>query len=137
MNWWMMIAGMLSLATAAVHVFLGGPEVHAPVQSSESLALEVRATMAVVWHGITAVLLLSGATKIYAALSGRVSAVVVFIAAQYLAFVALFVGYGLAHFGSLWVLPQWTLFAVIVGFVGLGLKYPTRQGGHGRSQVTA
>lgn len=126
MNWWMMIAGMLSLVTAAIHVYLGGPEVHAPVQSSESLASDVRATMAVVWHGITAILLLSGATKIYAARSGRIGAVVVFIAAQYLAFVALFAGYGLSRFGSLWVLPQWTLFAVILGFIGLGLKYPTR-----------
>ena len=137
MNWWMMIAGMLSLVTAAVHVFLGGPEVNAPVQSSESLARDVRATTAVVWHGITAILLLSGAAKVYAACSGRIRSAVVLIAAQYVALVALFAWYSLSQFGSLWVLPQWTLFTVILGFVGLGLKYPARHRGHGTSQIAS
>ena len=120
-----MIGGILSLATAAIHLFLGGPEVHAPIQSNDGLSPEVRATMAVVWHGVTAVLLLSGAVNIYAAYSGRMRSAVALIAAQYLALAALFVGYGFVRFGSLWVMPQWTLFIVLVGLVGMGLRHPT------------
>lgn len=129
MNWWMMTAGVLSLLTAAIHVFLGGPEVNAPVQFSEGLALEVRATTAVVWHGITAMLILSGLSKIYAARSGQIGSAVFLVATQYVALAALFIGYGLANFGNLWVLPQWTLFVSILGFVGLGVKYPGRRNG--------
>lgn len=122
MNWWITTSGMFSLVTAAIHVFMGGPEVNAPVQSSDALAPEVRATMAVVWHAITAILVLSGYVKIYAGYSGRMRSTVVFIAAQYIALTVLFMALGFSRFGSLWALPQWSLFVVILGCLGMGLR---------------
>ena len=122
MNWWIFASGLLSLTTAAVHVFLGGPEVHLPVQANDGLTLEVRAVMAVVWHGISAILILSGVAKIYSACTGQIRSAIAFIAAQYLALAALFIGYGAIRFGSLLVIPQWTLFVVILATLGLGLR---------------
>lgn len=131
MNWWFLAAGSLSLVTAAVHMLLGGPEIHLPVQASEDLSREVRAVMAVVWHGVSAILSLSGAATIYAACTGKLKSTVVFIAAQHAALAALFIGYGFVRFGSLLVIPQWTLFFVIVVLTGLGLRPWSRNPGAG------
>jgi hypothetical protein len=106
-------AGCLSLFTTAVHVFLGGPEIHEPLLASDASEL-VRAVGSVVWHAITAILFLNSLALFHAARNPIVARpLAALICVQYVAFTVLFIGYGLARFGSVFVMPQWTGFLVM------------------------
>ena len=122
MNKPLLAASCVSLLTFCVHVFLGGPEIHEPLLASDAPDL-VRAVASVVWHAISAMLFLNSVALLYAARSAvHARPLVLLIVAQYAAFVALFTGYGLARFGSIFVMPQWTGFLVmaLLGLWGIG-----------------
>ncbi len=114
------IAGGLFVATAAIHAFVGGPEVNAPVQGS-GLDPLVRAVSAVVWHALTALFVVFGVALLWTA--RRPSAALVWVVlAVSLAFVGLFLGVGIAALGSVWPMPQWVLFGGIAGVLVWGVR---------------
>jgi hypothetical protein len=113
MNKPLFAAACLSVFTFGVHVFLGGPEIHVPLLASNASEL-VRAVGSVVWHAVSALLLLNSLALFYAAGNPSMAKpLVMLVVLQYLSFVALFTGYGLARFGSITVMPQWTGFLIM------------------------
>lgn len=122
MSRWLLAAGILSLATTGIHLFAGGPDVHVPLlASSPSPLLQIYVSL--LWHATSAVLLINSLALLFAAIDRRyrvplAGAVIL----QYLAYAALFVGYGLAYLGSLWSTPQWVAFILMAGFAAIGAR---------------
>ena len=130
MNKPLFAAACLSIFTFGVHVFLGGPEIHEPLLASNASDL-VRAVGSVVWHAISALLLLNSLALFYAAgKSNAARPLVILVVLQYLSFVALFTGYGLARFGSVTIMPQWTGFLIMSALAlwGIGAAKGGKQG---------
>ncbi len=130
MNKWMLTAAGLLFLTTGVHVFLGGPEIHVPIQESD-LHPAVRAVGAVVWHAVTVMLLVFGAGCAWLARNPNAPMAWLMIATQ-LGFVGLFIGYGMALLGNLTVMPQWIIFGLISAIMAMGIrvdKAPSRRGG--------
>lgn len=106
-------AATLSALTCAVHIVYGGAKVHRPVLTSNAPRL-AQGVISVVWHGITALLLLNAVALLYAAQDpGRAKPMALLIAAQYFAAAALSFIYGILGFGSVLVMPHWTAFLVM------------------------
>lgn len=120
MNKWMMIASGLLFLTTGVHVFLGGPEIHVPIQESD-LNPAVRAVGAVVWHGVTVVLLVFGVGCAWLARNPNTPMAWLMIVTQ-LGFVGLFMGYGMVLLGNLTVMPQWIIFGLISAVIAMGIR---------------
>lgn len=112
-------AAGLFLATAAIHAFMGGPEINAAVQGSDLHPL-VRAVSAVVWHALTALFVVFGGAMAWAAWHSA-RAVVVTVLAVNLSFVGLFLAIGIVALGTVWPMPQWVLFGAISGLMVWGL----------------
>ncbi len=113
MNKPLFAAACVSVFTFGVHVSLGGPEIHAPLLASNASDL-VRAVGSVIWHAVSALLFLNSLALFYASTKpSTAKPLVLLVVFQYLSFVALFTGYGLARFGSVTVMPQWTGFLVM------------------------
>jgi hypothetical protein len=130
MNKPLFAAACLSVFTFGVHVFLGGPEIHEPLLASDASEL-VRAVGSVVWHAVSALLLLNSLALFYASRNPSMAKpLVLLIVFQYLSFVALFTGYGLLRFGSVTVMPQWTGFLVMSALAlwGIGSGYGAKRG---------
>jgi len=122
MNRWILAAAIVSMLTFFIHVFGGGPEIHVPVLES-SLSIELKAVLSVVWHGVSAMLLInSGALLVAARSSDYRLPLVALVSAQNLAFAVLFVFYGLAHLGTLLLMPQWLIFLALTGLSLAGLR---------------
>lgn len=112
-------AGAVFLATAGIHALMGGPEINAPIQSS-TLDPLVRAVSAVVWHSLTALFGVLGVALLWVARHRNVTLAIAALAVS-LSFVGLFIWAGVALLGSIWPMPQWTLFAVIAVLTLWGL----------------
>jgi len=119
MNYWILAATALSALLLVAHVFGGGKEVHVPMLES-GLNRLLKAYTSVIWHAITAILAIGTGALLWAAL-GRGSGMALVIALQYLAFVGLFLAYGISRLKSVWVMPQWTAFLLISTLTGVGL----------------
>jgi hypothetical protein len=121
---WFIAAGVLSAATAAIHVFAGAPEVMYPLLAAE-LPLVVKGVADVLWHHVTGLLLLATGASLWAAWQRpwRLP-VLILIGGQYLLIAVLFVGFGLAWFGSVWPMPQWVLFSLMLVLMGVGSRQP-------------
>lgn len=113
------IAGGLYLATAAIHAFMGGPEINAPIQASELHPL-IRAISAVIWHALTALFVVFGVALLWTARNGN-RALSVTILAVTVAFVALFLGIGIVLMGTVGAMLQWVLFGAIAAALVWGL----------------
>lgn len=70
MNAWMMTAAVLSLVTAAVHVFAGGRDVARPMLASCDLHAIPKFTNYYCWHMVTMILVVMAAAFVYAAMIG-------------------------------------------------------------------
>jgi hypothetical protein len=122
MNRLLLAASLLAAATAAIHAFVGGNDIAAPLLGS-SLADEPRLTLYAVWHMATAALALSavalfaGAMPRYA-VAGR--SMVFFVSALWLAFGAVFLIVAATQPGTglYFKLPQWVLL-LPVGLLGV------------------
>ena len=122
MNRWLLAAGALSLVTTGIHLFAGGPEVHVPLLASSPSPL-LQTYVSLLWHATSTILLINSLVLVFAAVDGRyrrplAGAVIV----QYLAYAALFIGYGVAYLGSLWTTPQWAAFIVMAGLAAIGAR---------------
>lgn len=114
-------AGILTILYCGVHVFAGGPEIHDPALASELDPL-VKGVFSVVWHAITAMMLLNGLALIWLARDKRQTGSGWLVVAQFTAFAVLFIAYGLARFGDLSTMPQWSGFLVISAIAAWGLR---------------
>jgi len=115
---WTRIAAALMALTFFIHVFAGGPEVHAPLQ--EALADQgLAAFAAVLWHAVTVVLavLTMGLWVLARRHDPALEAV---LSAIQLGFALLFVVYGLTRLGSLAPMPQWIIFLAIPALTRFG-----------------
>lgn len=110
MNKPMLSAAILMLVTFLVHTFVGGPEIQTPIFES-TLAADVKAISIVVWHMITVTLAGFTLALFYLA-KNRNPALAGILSALMLAYAALFLGYGLARFGDVTTMPQWTFFVL-------------------------
>ena len=98
---------------------MGGPEVHLPIQQSE-LSLELRALSAVLWHAVTVILTIFAIAAFFSARRKNADLGIIMIAVQ-VGFAGLFVYYGLALLGTLWLMPQWIIFLAISVVMGIGV----------------
>ncbi len=107
-NRWMASASAMMGVTVLVHVFVGGPEIHVPVQAS-TLDPVVRGVSAVLWHGMTALLAICAVALAWLARHRNRPLEWVLIALQ-VSFAGLFLWVGAAQLGDLWPMPQWIIF---------------------------
>lgn len=105
-----LLAAILMVGTCAIHAFVGGPEVHGPIQASDLPPL-LRAVSAVVWHGVT-VILAAFALALFWMARHPNKPMAVLIIGVLLGFAALFFTYGLSAMGNVWDMPQWIIFLV-------------------------
>ena len=111
MNGWLLTAGGIAAATTLIHATAGGRSIVRPLLGS-AVAAEPKRTLHVVWHMVTADLLLSSLALLALAFTAAPStALVLFIAAQYLAYAVVFLIITLAADWPrpLLQLPQWML----------------------------
>ena len=114
-------AGIQTILYCGVHVFAGGPEIHVPILQSELDPL-VKGVGSVVWHAITAFMLLNGLALMWLATKSGQEAMGWLVVAQFTAFAGLFIAYGLARFGDVFTMPQWIGFLVISAIAAWGLR---------------
>jgi hypothetical protein len=103
------LAALILVAAFAVHTFVGGPEVYAPLQTA-GLDPVLTAILSTVWHVVTATLALIALAALWLIRAPN-APLAALITAFTLAYAALFLFYGLARFGDVLTLPQWTIFA--------------------------
>ena len=113
-----LVAAVLTAATFCIHVFSGGPEIHRPIQNS-ALAPILRCISAVLWHGISIVLLVFALALAWMAWHPNLPLAVTMIVIQ-LGFAGLFLYYGLRITGSVWPAPQWVIFIGLSGLIAWG-----------------
>jgi hypothetical protein len=107
------IAGILSLATAVLHAWGGGVEFHKPMLAGGS-SDKLKTGFSVIWHEVTTMLVFNG-IALLAAVRNPVlgQGMIWLVLLQFLAFAFLFMFYGRRRLKTFWVLPQWTIFAVL------------------------
>lgn len=114
-------SGVLSLGLTALHIFGGGQSVHVPALESDATDL-VKAFVSVVWHGVTANLLICSVMLLMAAWAETYRTVLTsLVIANYLAFAGLFLFYGVTRLGTVFLMMPWTIFLLIVVVAGIGL----------------
>lgn len=120
-SYWVATAGALSLALTLVHVIGGGADVHGPILDS-ALDETLKGFVSVVWHMITACMLLSSAMLLTAACCpSKRSILTLIVIVQYGLFTMIFLFYGVVRFGSVFVMPPWIGFAIITALATIGL----------------
>ena len=124
-----LVAGaLLFLATAAIHVFIGGPEINTPIQNAP-LDPVVRSVSAVIWHALTALFVVLGGALAWSARTPNRPLLATILAIN-LSIVGLFLGFGMMALGSIWPMPQWTLFLAISVCILLGMRSELRRMPH-------
>ncbi len=121
-NPWLATAAALSWLTMAVHVWGGGVDVHTPLLAAEVPDL-LRVYISVLWHFVTAVLILGSTVLTAAAVRPAAYAGAAWLMlGQYGAIAGLFAGYGFGYLKSLWPTPQWSIFLAILALAATGLR---------------
>jgi len=122
MNKWLMIAGVLSSLVFLLHLIGGEVGVHQPLLSDVGSA-ENRAFSSVLWHFVSAALLINTAALFIAATNVAAGKPLVWLViAQYAAFAAIFLFYGVTRLGTVMIMPQWILFIIILVPTWLGIR---------------
>lgn len=115
-----LIAAALFAGAAALHAFMGGPEINRPIQLAD-LEPTVRSTSAVVWHFVTALALVMSGALVWLSRNPNRPVTVVVMAVN-ACFVLTFWTVGWAAFGSLWTMPQWSIFMTIAVVMAWGMR---------------
>ncbi|MEO9460461.1 MAG: hypothetical protein ABJE63_03110 [Lentilitoribacter sp.] len=115
------IAGVLSLVLTAIHVFGGGADVHGPILAS-GLDNILKGFSSVVWHAVTANLLLCSFMLLYASYNKAIQTpFTLIVIAHFLAYAGLFIFYGLSRFDTLFVMMPWIAFLFISAVATIGI----------------
>lgn len=121
-SWWFVAAAAASLITSAVHVLAGTPEIMSPLLAS-NLPPVVKGVFDVMWHQITALLLIgSAAALVAAALPAWRLPVAVLIGGHFALIAVLFLVLGAMWFSSPWPMPQWVLFGAMAILLLIGCR---------------
>ena len=115
---WTRLAAALMGATVLIHVFAGGPEVHAPLQAAlpdPGLA----AFAALLWHAVTVVLIVL-AYGLWVLAGRRDPALEITLSGVQIGFAGLFLFYGLTRLGTVWDMPQWLIFLALPALTRFG-----------------
>jgi hypothetical protein len=114
-------ASCLSLILTGIHVFGGGPDVHVPLLESDA-SETVKGFASVVWHSVTAALLLCSGMLLIAAMQEKYRSVLTWLVIVYYStFAGLFLFYGIVRLGTIFLMLPWIGFVVIVAVAFLGL----------------
>ena len=107
------LAALILGATTAIHVFLGGPEVYAPLwDAAPDRTLQLYT--ALLWHFVTAFFILSALGMGWAARAPAARRQTVLgVTALTLAMGGLFFALGLTLLGEPWTAPQWIICLLI------------------------
>jgi hypothetical protein len=121
-SWWFVGAGAVSLTTSALHVLGGTGEILAPLLAS-NLPTAVKSVFDVMWHQITALLLVGGCAALIAAVrpAWRLP-VAVLIGGHYAIITILFLALGAIWFSSPWPMPQWVFFGAVSVLLVIGSR---------------
>jgi hypothetical protein len=121
-SWWFLAAAAVSLITSAIHVLAGTPEIMSPLLAS-SLPPVVKSVVDVMWHQITALLLIgSGASLVASARPAWRLPVAILIGGQFALIAVLFLALGAMWFSSPWPMPQWVLFGGMAALLLVGYQ---------------
>lgn len=115
-----LFAGLMTALTFLVHVFVGGPELYAPLRAS-ALSIVSLSTWSVVWHFVSVQLLLLAAALFYLT-RNRNAGLFNFVLATTIGFALLFIGYGIIDLRSVLLMPQWIAFVVVAGLMLWGRR---------------
>lgn len=115
------IASILSFGLSALHVVGGGQSILVPALESDASNL-VKAFISVSFHGVTVNLILCSVMLFIAAISETHRTVLIsLVIADYLAYVGLFLYYGVTQLGTVFLMLPWICFLFIVGVSAIGL----------------
>ena len=119
-NWWFLAAALLSLATFAVHLFVGGTEAARPLLAAETVDEIARFTLYYAWHIVSiTILAMALAFGLLALMPTRDRLLGWFVTGGAFAFAALDL-FIIARFSlSAVTFGQWIAFALI-GVLGIG-----------------
>lgn len=126
-----MCAGLLALFTAAIHTFVGTPEIQQPLLQS-GIDPNVALLLYACWHLVTVTLALSGLILMWSANNVQQARVVVlFVSVLWLAFGMVFIATAMLFgtWSTLLVLPQWMLLIPVglLGIIGAKTRMPTSE----------
>jgi hypothetical protein len=125
-NYWYLSAALLCLFMMGMQIFVGSPQLNAPIQQS-SLPPGIRAVAEVAWHSVTTAYGLMIVALAYLFMNPNNRALAKYIIAQLLALSMLFLTYSISRFGNVTSMYLWPVFLVIALTIGMGLC--TRQSG--------
>ncbi len=120
-NYWYLAAAMLCLFMMGMQIFVGSPQLNAPIQAS-SLPPGIRAVAEVAWHSVTTAYGLMVVALIYLFIQPHNGALAKYIVAQLIALSALFLIYSVTRFDNVTSLYLWPFFLVIAATVGMGVR---------------
>lgn len=120
LNYWYLAGAISCVAMLGMHVFVGGPQLNAPIQNS-ALPHGVRAVSEVAWHSVTAAFALMAAGLAYLAAAPNNGALAKYIVSQLFLLSMLFVSYSVSRFGNVTSMYLWPIFLVIAAIVGMGM----------------
>lgn len=124
MNWWLLMAGLGALASAAGHAFAGEKMFHQPMRVALSDRLH-QGVLDNLWHIVTVHFAVSGIALLFPGRGlGRGDALLAWaVGLQFAAYAAVALGISL-HLGVVTRLPQWMLFAVVALLTAVGASSP-------------
>jgi hypothetical protein len=125
MNWWLLMAGLGALASAAGHAFAGEKMFHRPMRAALSDHLH-QGVLDNLWHIVTVHFAVSGLALLFLGLSRGDALLAWAVGLQFAAYAAVTLGISL-RLGGVTRLPQWMLFAVVALLTAVGASSP--QGG--------
>ena len=127
MNKWITATAILTTATFFLHVIGGGESIHEPFQQSELTPL-FKTWASFLWHAVSLILAVNAiALTIVVFKPDALQPIVLMVLAQFLAFVGLFLFFGITQNENLFVMPQWTIFLVLSVMCGMGLREKSPQ----------
>ncbi len=121
LNGWYLSAALLCLFMMGMQIFVGGPQLNAPIQES-ALAPGIRAVAEVAWHSVTTAYGLMVVALLYLFMKPSNGTLATYIIAQLVALSMLFLTYSITRFGNVTSMYLWPLFLVIAATVGMGVR---------------
>src|SRR5215475_6670707 len=125
MNWWLLMAGLGAIASAAGHAFAGEKMFHRPMRAALSDPLH-QGVLDNLWHIVTVHFAVSAIALFFLGFARGDALLAWAVGLQFAAYAAVALGISL-HLGAVTRLPQWMLFAVVALLTGVGASSP--QGG--------
>lgn len=120
MNYYFLIAALISLFGAGVHIFVGNKKIDNMIFATD-LNINIRTISRVVWHSVTCILIISFVALLFGALNGISNDLAYFIAAYMLGFSSLFIYFCAYHLGNPFRFPHPIVFFIMGVLVIFGI----------------